>query len=305
MAESPAADALRIMLQSPVAEGEPLARHTSFRIGGPAELFVQVQSTLDLARALRFASERQMPVHLLGSGTNVLVADEGVRGLVLKLGGEFKEVVWDGPQVTAGAAVSMVGLARRATDLGFSGLEFGAGIPGSVGGAVVMNAGTYLGCIGDVIRRVWLMDTRGGEPVVLSKDQMEFAYRSSLLARDPRIVCKVEMALSPGDREAMTIGVKEHLQKRAASQPLSFPSAGSCFKNPPGDYAGRLIEAVGAKGWREGGAQVSALHANFLVNADHATAKDVLTLIERVKAAVRAQFGVELEPEIKIWGAGD
>ncbi|MHB9145182.1 MAG: UDP-N-acetylmuramate dehydrogenase [Symbiobacteriia bacterium] len=304
MAESPAVAALRSMLQSPVAVGELLSRHTSFRIGGPAELFVQVRSTLDLARALRFASDSQTPVHLLGSGTNVLVADEGIRGLVLKLDDEFKEVSWDGPQVTAGAAVPLIGLARRATDMGLSGLEFGAGIPGSLGGAVVMNAGTYLGCIGDVTRRVWLMDARG-ELAEVSKDEMGFGYRTSLLSREPRIVCKVEMVLSLGDREVMTTGLKEHLKRRAATQPLSFPSAGSCFKNPPGDYAGRLIEAVGAKGWRSGGAQVSELHANFLVNTGHATAKDVLALMERVKAAVRAQFGVELEPEIKIWGVGD
>lgn len=303
MAESPAVDTLRSMLQSPVAAEEPLARHTSFRIGGPADLFVLVQSTRDLGRALRFASERNLPVHLLGGGTNILVADEGLRGLVCKLDGEFKEVVWEGPRVTAGAAVSMVGLARRATDLGFSGLEFAGGIPGTLGGAVVMNAGTYLGCLADVLHRVWLMDG-DGHLEERGKEAMGFGYRTSVLQRQPRYVCKAEMELTPGDAPTLTATVKEHLERRAATQPLSYPNAGSVFKNPPGDYAGRLIEAVGAKGWRQGGAMVSPLHANFIVNTGNATARDVLGLMDRVRTAVRERFGVELEPEIKIWSAG-
>ncbi len=307
MVESPAVDALRTMLQSPVAAEEPLARHTSFRIGGPADLFVLVQNTQDLGRALRFASERGLPVHMLGGGTNVLVLDEGVRGLVLKLDGEFKDIDWvrdgAGARVIAGAAVSMVGLARRVTDQGLSGLEFAAGIPGTLGGAVVMNAGTYLGCIADVATRVWLMDGRG-ELQERVKDGMGFGYRTSVLQQDPHYVCRVEMELAEGDRARLKSTVREHLERRAATQPLSQPNAGSIFKNPPGDYAGRLIEAVGAKGWQSGGAMVSPLHANFIVNTGQATARDVLTLMERVKAAVRERFGVELEPEIKIWGAG-
>lgn len=309
MAESPAVDALRTMLQSPVAADEPLARHTSFRIGGPAELFVLVQNTQDLGRALRFASDRGLPVHLLGGGSNLLVLDEGVRGLVLKLDGEFRQVDWvrqDGmAQVTAGAAVSVVGLARRATDQGLSGLEFAAGIPGTLGGAVVMNAGTYLGCIADVATRVWLMNSRG-EPEERGWEGMGFGYRTSVLQREPRFVCKVQMELTPvADTDALKARLREHLERRAATQPLSQPNAGSVFKNPPGDYAGRLIEAVGAKGWKSGGAMVSPLHANFIVNTGKATARDVLTLMERIKDAVRERFGVELEPEIKIWGAGE
>lgn len=280
---------------------EPLASYTSWKIGGPADAFVAVETSADLEALLRWAFKRRMPWFVLGSGSNLLVGDGGIRGLVLRLGGEFAaiEVAVDGDEVlvAAGASASLALLTAQAASKGAAGIGSLAGIPGSVGGALRMNAGTDRE-IGAFVRDVWVQTPTkpAAHPV-----SVQYYYRHTTIARDA-IVARVMLAF-PRDEPAMVrADMNARLRRRKETQPLQFPNAGSCFRNPPGDKAGRLIEAAGAKGWRVGGAEVSSLHANFIVNVEGATALDVTMLLARVRRAVEERFGVELQPEVHLVG---
>ena len=289
------------MFGSRVRFDAALAPYTSWKIGGPADAIVDVESTDELAGLLRFIFKRHLPWQPLGSGSNLLVGDGGVRGLVIRLGGAFTSIEFlDEPAkvvVRAGASSSLSLLTAQAASRGAVGVGSLAGIPGSVGGALRMNAGTDKE-IGDFVREVRVQTPTKPDPHSVTP---QYYYRHTTLERDA-IVANVTLAFERGEPALVREEMQQRLVRRKKTQPLQFPNAGSCFRNPPGDKAGRLIEAAGAKGWREGGAEVSELHANFIVNRDNATAADVATLLARVRRAVAEQFGVELELEVHFVG---
>lgn len=283
---------------------EPLAPYTSIKIGGPADYFLEVDDRVSLARTLELLHRHGIPFCLLGKGSNVLVSDRGVRGAVLRLGREFNQAVWTEAHgavlVLVGAACSVSRLVREAARRGYSGVEFAEGIPGSVGGALVMNAGAYGSEIEKVVDRVEGVTARG-ETVELQRGQMLFTYRSSNLPPGT-IVTRVQLRLAKDQAEAVSSRVRELVARRKKSQPSGHPNSGSMFRNPPGDFAGRLIEAAGLKGRRIGKAEISERHANFIVNLGGAKAEEVRGLMEVARGEVRRRFGVELEPEVRLLG---
>jgi UDP-N-acetylmuramate dehydrogenase len=278
----------------------PLAGLTSFRIGGPADLYLMVEDEDELSVTVAAAQRHSVPSFCLGSGTNLLVSDRGMRGLVIKLGAGFARVELDGYDVRAGAAAQFGELARMTAQRGLAGLEFGEGIPGSVGGGLVMNAGAFGGELACVVTAVRGVDANG-QPRVLARHEVGFAYRRTALPPG-FVITRVDCALAPGDREKLRVRVTEIHAKRMNRQPDGAPNAGSVFKNPPGSFAGRLLEAAGLKGERRGGAAFSAQHANFIVNLGGARAGEVRTLIELARERVKASAGVWLEPEVRLVG---
>lgn len=293
---------LRHAVRGDVLEGELTGRHTSVRIGGPADVFVEASCEADVVAVRKVATQTRTPLRVLGSGSNVLISDQGVRGIVLHLGRRFREIHFDGDRVRAQAGASLPRLAKMAADHGLSGIEFGGGIPGTVGGAIVMNAGAHGSDIAAITERVHVVDP-SSQLVEFTVEQMGFAYRQSRLSGDyDSIVVAGEFRLKPDDPEAIRERMHEFALRRRQTQPLGMPSSGSVFKNPPGDYAGRLVEAAGLKGTREGQAMVSEAHGNFIVNCGGATASDVLRLIERVRQQVHSQFGVRLQLEVELVG---
>ncbi len=292
-----AAARLRELLRGEVREDEPMSRHTTFRLGGPAELFVLPRDAADLIAAVRFARQEGLPWRILGGGSNLLVADAGVRGLTICTRG-LREAHWSGEGVTAQAGVSMARLATGAGRRGLAGLAGLAGIPGTLGGAVRMNAGAHGAEIGRSVEWVEVL-TPEGSPARWEGRQLGFGYRSSLLRG--LAVLSVRLALAPGDPRELQRELEVFRERRRSTQPLNRPSAGSVFKNPPGAAAGRLIEEAGCKGWREGGAQVSKRHANFIVGGPGNTAADVHRLMRRVQEQVWRHRGLQLEPELELW----
>lgn len=280
---------------------ESLARHTTFRIGGPADVLAWPEDREDVAAVIGFARERGLPLTVLGRGSNVLVPDEGVRGLVISLERAADWVCFDGRDVEAGAGYPLPLLVREAARRGLAGLEGLAGVPGSVGGALAMNAGAGGYSIGGVTVSVEVID-RNGRIHRLSRDDMVFGYRSSRLQAGDLVALSARFRLSPGDPEAIVSVIERYGRRRRETQPLEHPNAGSIFKNPPGDSAGRLIEAAGCKGLRAGGAKVSERHANFIINTGGATAADVLSLMATVYRRVLDAFGVRLQAEIRLLG---
>jgi UDP-N-acetylmuramate dehydrogenase len=278
----------------------PLADLTSFRIGGPADLFVTVENDGELMTAMAAAHRHEIPAMCLGAGTNLLISDRGVRGLVVKLGASFGRIVIDGGNVTAGAAMQFGAMVETVVDRGLAGLEFGEGIPGTVGGGLVMNAGAFGGEMARVVTLVHGV-TIDGLARALTKDEVNFAYRRTDLP--PRfVITRVDFVLVYGDREELRARMMDLRSKRAARQPHGLPNAGSVFKNPPGNFAGRLLESVGLKGARMGGAAFSGQHANFIVNLGGARADEVRELIELARSRVMESTGVTLEPEVRLIG---
>jgi UDP-N-acetylmuramate dehydrogenase len=278
----------------------PLADLTSFRIGGPADLFVTVENDGELMTAMAAAHRHEIPAMCLGAGTNLLISDRGVRGLVVKLGASFGRIVIDGGNVTAGAAMQFGAMVETVVDRGLAGLEFGEGIPGTVGGGLVMNAGAFGGEMARVVTLVHGV-TIDGLARALTKDEVNFAYRRTDLP--PRfVITRVDFVLAHGDREELRARMMDLRSKRAARQPHGLPNAGSVFKNPPGNFAGRLLESVGLKGARMGGAAFSGQHANFIVNLGGARADEVRELIELARSRVMESTGVTLEPEVRLIG---
>ncbi len=277
-----------------------LADLTSFQIGGPADLLVTVETEDEVAAAMSAAHRAGVRAFCLGAGTNLLVSDRGVRGLVLRLGAGFRTITIDATHVTAGAAAEFGLLVETVVERGLAGLEFGEGSPGTVGGGLVMNAGAFGGEMARVVTLVHGV-TAEGEARALTKDDVKFAYRRSELPFG-FIITRVDFELEPGDRDALRARVGELRAKRAARQPRGVPNAGSIFKNPPGAFAGRLLEGAGLKGARMGAAAFSDKHANFIVNLGGARAEDVRALIELARERVKQQSGISLEPEVKLIG---
>ena len=280
---------------------EPMSLHTSFRIGGPADALVTPTTIPELKQVLRFCQEYQLPFVVIGNGSNLLIRDGGIRAVVIKIAGAMSTVTLTATGLIVEAGISLAAVARTAVEAGLGGLEFAAGIPGSLGGAVMMNAGAYGGEMRDVVERVWALDSFGWEHV-LAKEQLEFGYRHSALMERHLIATKVELCLSARDPAESQALIVDLAARRREKQPLQLPSAGSVFKRPPGHYAGALIQQAGLMGKRIGGAEVSTLHAGFIVNAGNATAADVENLIHHVQATVLQKFGVSLETEVRIMG---
>lgn len=291
---------LRAQFGAALERDRPLADLTSFKIGGPADLFVSVNDEEQLAAAIAAAYRHSVPVFCLGSGSNLLVSDRGIRGLVLRLGAGLASISIDGTAVSAGAAVQFRALVETVVECGLAGLEFGEGIPGTLGGGLVMNAGAFGGEIARVVTLVHGVTERG-ERRSLTNEEIGFAYRRSALPRG-FVITRIEFALEPGDREALWTRVLTLRERRAARQPSDYPNAGSVFKNPAGDFAGGLLERVGLKGMRVGGAAFSCHHANFIVNLGTARAGHVRRLIELARGKVKEATGVLLELEVKLVG---
>ena len=281
---------------------EPLAQHTTFRIGGPAALWVEVPTADVMAELHRACAESRVPCVVLGCGSNVLAYDAGFNGVILHPAAtEFTQIAVTGGTVTAGAGAKLSALAVCARDHGLSGLEFAYGIPGSVGGAVYMNAGAYGGEIKDVLVRCTVL-TRDHRIETRPAGALALAYRHSALMDDDAIVLSAEFALTPGDPEQIGAQMNDYMARRKAKQPLDLPSAGSTFKRPAGAFAGALIEQCGLKGARVGDAQVSEKHAGFIVNLGNATAGNVRALISHVQKVVEMETGFRLECEIRTLG---
>jgi UDP-N-acetylmuramate dehydrogenase len=279
----------------------PLAPLTTFRIGGPAALYLEPESDTDLLAAGRAIAAAQIPVLILGKGSNVLVADAGFPGLVLRLGRAFRWSARDGDVLTAGASMPLPALAGIALRHGLHGLEFGVAIPATTGGAVWMNAGAHGHELAEVVETVELFRLREGASVALTAAQAGFAYRRSSMG-DDSVVVGVRVRLSPGPTDEIRAAMDEAREWRRATQPLAEPNCGSVFTNPDGDHAARLIEAAGAKGRRVGGAWVSPKHANFIVAGPDASAADVVRLIEEVRSIVADTSGIRLETEVRMVG---
>jgi UDP-N-acetylmuramate dehydrogenase len=301
---SPLAADLKLIAGIKLKLAEPLARYTSMKIGGPADYFIEVENEPALAELLRLLNRHGTPICLLGNGSNVLISDRGVRGAVIHLAGDFKSIRWreDGEsvQIDVGAAYAVTQLVREAARKGFAGLEFAEGIPGSVGGALFMNAGAYGSEFEKVIDRVEGL-TPDGRRIRFARSEMKFSYRDSHLP-EGMVVTSARLRLHRGNALQVSAKLRELVGKRKSSQPAGFPNSGSMFRNPPGDYAGRLIEAAGLKGQRIGQSQISERHANFIVNLGGAKAEQVRQLMELAKSEVRKQFGIELAAEIKLLG---
>ena len=278
---------------------EPMREHSSFRIGGAAEAFAVAGSEEELTHLAALCREEDIPLLVVGRGTNLLVSDEGVRGVVVRLGEGLSALRAEGDTITAGAGVTLARLAQFAQQHGLTGLEFAHGIPGSLGGAVVMNAGAYGGEMKDVVVSVRCLDDDG---VIreYGAEALDFSYRHSRFSERGGIVLGAVLSLTPGDGEAIAAKMRELMAKRTASQPLDLPSAGSTFKRPASGYAAAMIDGAGLKGYAVGGAMVSEKHAGFVVNTGGASFDDVLAVMEHVQSTVREKYGVTLEPEIKI-----
>lgn len=283
-----------------VRASEPMARHTTYRIGGPAALLCVLETLHDLTAALTILQEEEVPWTVVGKGSDLLVADDGYPGAVLLLGREFKRHAVEDGQLRAGAGLVLAHLVQDAFSRGLSGLEWAVGIPGTLGGALAMNAGTRDGWIGQVVDTVTMYVPGEGLALVHGRDVAWDYRRSGLAGRG--IILEAALNVAEGEPVRIRAQMERCLKDRKATQPMGLPSAGSVFINPPGESAGRLIENSGLKGFKIGGARVSTVHANFIVNEGGAKARDVVALIRIIKDAVRDRFGVELQPEIKFLG---
>lgn len=281
---------------------EPMKNHTTFRIGGPADALALPKTEEEAAEIVRFCHEHAQPYYVIGNGSNLLVSDEGYRGLVLQLYRNFNEIRVEQETLTVQSGAMLAAIARTAWQHGLTGLEFASGIPGTIGGAVVMNAGAYGGEIRDVLREVTVL-TREGEVRRVPADELELGYRTSIIPKKGWIVLGAVLQLKKGDPEQIRARMEELKEQRITKQPLDLPSAGSTFKRPEGYFAGKLIMDAGLRGFAVGGAQVSEKHCGFVVNRGDATAEDVWTLICEVRRRVKEAFGVELEPEVKLLGS--
>ncbi len=280
---------------------EPMAGHTTFRIGGPADCFVELENGEQLKKLRRYLDLTGLSFFVLGNGSNVLVSDSGYKGIVLQIGPRMNSVRVEGNRIVAEAGATLAQVARAAMEHGLTGLEFASGIPGTVGGGVVMNAGAYGGELCQVVTQVNVV-SRDGELLELDNETMEFGYRTSVIRKSSFIVTEVTFCLEPGDRDVIKGKMEELSARRREKQPLEYPSGGSTFKRPEGHFAGQLIMEAGFRGFQIGGARVSEKHCGFVVNTGNATARDVRDVIDRIQTRVKEQFGVELEPEIIFLG---
>ena len=290
-----------ITKQENVMKDEPMKKHTTFRIGGPADVFVMPRTIEEVSKALEICRQEQLPYFILGNGSNLLVSDQGYRGVIIQLDRNMEEITVDGTEIraAAGALLSSIAVAARRASL--AGFEFAGGIPGTLGGAVVMNAGAYGGEMKDVLKEVTVM-TGNGEIRVIPASELEMGYRTSIIKKAGYLVLGATISLKEGNLEEIKALTRELSEKRTSKQPLEFPSAGSTFKRPEGYFAGKLIMDSGLRGYQIGGARVSDKHCGFVINAGDATAQDVVALMDHVIEVVREKYGVTLEPEVKFLG---
>ena len=282
-------------------ENEPMKNHTTFRIGGNADMYVSIKSAEELSSLIKLANEAGISYTVIGNGSNLLVSDEGIRGLVIEIGSDFNQVEVKGERIYAEAGTLLSKLAASAAKASLSGLEEISGIPGTLGGALYMNAGAYGGEIKDVVKSVTYVDGDGNINKI-DGDDCEFGYRRSIFTDGGKYIVSAELLLKKDKASEINAKMAEYSKRRREKQPLSYPSAGSTFKRPEGCFAGKLIEDSGLKGFRIGGAQVSELHAGFVINCGDATADDVKAVIEHVRKTVKEKFGKDLEPEVKYMG---
>lgn len=283
---------------------EPLKKHTTFRIGGEADCFLEVEETKQLQQVLALLTMYDEPYFLLGNGSNLLVSDQGYRGVILHLTGEFSNLSIDGEEITAGAGLLLSFVAKSAAEKSLAGMEFAAGIPGTIGGAIMMNAGAYGGEMKQIVKTVDLM-TKDGNIVTIPGDEMDFGYRTSRVKDSGDIVLSVTLGLKEGNEDEILEIMKELAEKRRDKQPLEYPSAGSTFKRPEGNFAGKLIMDSGLRGFMVGGAQVAEKHCGFVINKDNASAKDVVDLMIHIRDVVEKDTGIRLEKEIIFLGDFD
>ena len=280
---------------------EPMKRHTTFRIGGPADFFL-LPSTVDEVRGiLEICREEELPYFILGNGSNLLVSDKGYRGVIIQLYRNFSNISVEGNEICASSGALLSQIAAAARNASLTGFEFSGGIPGTLGGAVFMNAGAYGGELKDVLKEAVVM-TEQGEILTLPVEKLDMGYRTSRIKKAGYLVLEARLVLEQGDMDKIRDITKDLTEKRVSKQPLKYPSAGSTFKRPEGYFAGKLIMDAGLRGYQVGDAQVSEKHCGFVINKGNATAADVLTLIENVREKVQEQFGVTLEPEVKFLG---
>ena len=284
-----------------VLEAEPMRKHTTFRIGGPADLFVAPENTDEIKKLIAICKEEEVPYFILGNGSNLLVSDKGYRGVIIQLYRSFGQITLKENEIHAQAGALLSGIAAMAREASLTGFEFAGGIPGTLGGAVVMNAGAYGGEMKDVLKEVTVL-TPEGEIVTLQAGELQMGYRTSIIKEAGYIVLEAVISLKKGDQDEIKSRMQELAGMRSSKQPLSYPSAGSTFKRPEGYFAGKLIMDSGLRGYQVGGAQVSEKHCGFVINTGNATAKDVTTLMADVQRIVMEKFGVKLEPEVKFLG---
>lgn len=280
---------------------EPMKKHTTFRLGGPADYFLCPCDAGQVAGILHICREEGLPWFVLGNGSNLLVSDAGYRGVVIQIYKNMNQVWIDGEKITAQAGALLSAVSKKAMEAGLSGIEFASGIPGTLGGAAVMNAGAYGGEMKDVLETVKIL-TPEGEVRTLLAEELELGYRTSIIKEKGYLVLEAVMKLSQGDQEAIRARMEELKVQRVSKQPLEYPSAGSTFKRPEGYFAGKLIQDSGLRGYRVGGAQVSEKHCGFVINTGEASAADVACLIRDVQKQVYEKFGVKLETEVKYLG---
>lgn len=281
---------------------EPLKNHTTMKIGGPADLFVEPKDVQSVVNVIKIIHEEGVPITPIGRGSNLLVLDEGIRGVVLKLGEGLNHLEIAGTEVRVGGGYSLVSLATTISKKGLSGLEFAGGIPGSVGGAVYMNAGAHGSDISNILEKA-LIVFQDGSCEWLSNEEMKYSYRTSVLQKEkPGIVVEAVFQLKEGDKAIIVHEMQKNKDYRRETQPYNYPCAGSIFRNPLPNYAGQLVEKAGLKGYQIGGAKVSELHGNFIVNTGSATASDVLALIKHIQNVIQEKFGVEIKTEVEIIG---
>lgn len=284
-----------------VYRNEPMKNHTTFRIGGPADYYLCPHSAKEIQKVVEICREEKIPYFILGNGSNLLVSDKGYRGAVIQLWKNVSDIRVDGCLIEAKAGASLAKIAALALEEGLTGMEFAAGIPGTLGGAVVMNAGAYGGEMKDILKEALVMDEEG-KILTLEKENLKLGYRTSIVKEKGYIVLAAVLELQPGNREDIRKLMEDLKQRRAEKQPLDMPSAGSTFKRPEGYFAGKLIMDAGLRGFSVGGAQISEKHCGFVVNTGEASASDVWNLIREVQKRVRENSGVELETEVKFLG---
>lgn len=290
-----------VIAKDSILTDEPMSRHTTFRVGGPADFFVTPKAKEEVRDVIRICKEAGMPYYIIGNGSNLLVSDAGYRGVIVQIYKEMNEVKVEGDLVKAQAGALLSGIAAKALGAELSGFEFASGIPGTIGGACVMNAGAYGGEMKDVLESVTVL-TGEGKIIELGRNELELGYRTSVIAKKGYIVLGAVLKLERGDGEKIKTYMDELKEKRVTKQPLEYPSAGSTFKRPEGYFAGKLIENAGLRGFQVGGAQVSEKHCGFVINRDHATAADIMELMRQVQIRVKENSGVDLEPEVKRLG---
>lgn len=294
-------DLYKILPAETIKLNELMKDHTTFQIGGPVDIMIFPQNVGQVAATTKWCHENNIPLFIFGLGSNLLVREKGIRGAAIKIGAGLKRVIFEGNEIYAEAGISLADLAKMAANNSLSGLEFAEGIPGSLGGAVVMNAGAYNGEMKDVIKEVIVVDVNGNL-ISINNQDMHFAYRHSILQNSSYIVTAVRLQLTLGNRPEIEMRMADLARQRKSKQPIEMPSAGSTFRRPPGFYVGPMLEQLGYKGFSIGGAQVSTKHAGFIVNKGGATADDVLQLVAQIQAKVKETFDVDLNTEILVVG---